>query len=249
MFVIYFKIYIEYNRITYLKEDVDLFKFSVEGELSCKIEGNGKFNAKKGAMVAYIGNFKFDKMLLGPDNGEGVMGSLLGMAKRKLTGENIQLMTVEGSGTIYLAQNAYHVSIFELEPGDCLSVESENLLAFPTDIKYDVRFIGSGVLSQKGLATTILSNTSNTNQQVAVITDGNPIMLEAPCVVDPDAVVAWTSSPNGGGDPRVSTNNFSWKTAIGQTSGESYQFEFNEKNQMVLVQPSERLSGLKIGVD
>ena len=226
-----------------------MFKFNVEEELSCKIEGSGKFYAKKGAMVAFKGNFKFDKMLLGPDNGGGVMGSLLGLAKRKLTGENIELMTVEGSGIIYLARNAYHVAVFELEPGDCLSVESENLLAFPIDLKYDVRFIGSGVLSQKGLATTLLSNTSNLPQQVAVITDGNPLMLEAPCVVDPDAVVAWTSGPNGGGDPSVAMNNFSWKTAIGQTSGESYQFQFNQANQMVLVQPSERLSGLKISVD
>ncbi|KJR45086.1 hypothetical protein UF75_4532 [Desulfosporosinus sp. I2] len=226
-----------------------MFKFNVEEELSCKIEGTGQFIAKKGAMVAFKGNFKFDKMLLGPDNGGRVMGSLLGLAKRKLTGEDIQLMTVEGSGIIYLAKNAYHVSVFELEPGDCLSVESENLLAFPMDLKYDVRFIGSGVLSQKGLATTILSNISNQPQQVAVMTDGNPLMLEAPCVVDPDAVVAWTSGPNGGGDPSVAMNNFSWKTAIGQTSGESYQFQFNQSNQMVLVQPSERLSGLKISMD
>jgi len=226
-----------------------LFKFNVEEELTCKVEGNGKFCAKKGAMVAFKGNFTFDKMLLGPDSGGGVMGSLLGLAKRKLTGENIQLMTVEGSGIIYLAINAYHVSVFELEPGDCLSVESENLLAFPLDLKYDVRFVGSGVLSQKGLATTVLSNHSNQVQQVAVMTDGNPLMLEAPCVVDPDAIVAWTSTPNGGGDPRVAMNNFSWKTAIGQTSGESYQFQFNQANQMVLVQPSERLSGLKISMD
>ena len=226
-----------------------MFKFNVEEELSCKIEGSGKFCAKKGAMIAFKGDFKFDKMLLGPDNGGGVMGSLLGLAKRKLTGENIQLMTVEGSGIIYLAQNAYHVSVFELEPGDCLSVESENLLAFPMDLKYQVRFLGSGVLSQKGLATTLLSNMSNLPQQVAVITDGNPLMLAAPCVVDPDALVAWTSGPNGGGDPSVTTNNFSWKTVIGQTSGESYQFQFHQPDQMVLVQPSERLSGLKISVD
>ena len=226
-----------------------MFKFNVEEELACKVEGNGKFIAKKGAMVAFKGNFKFDKMLLGPDNGGGVMGSLLGMAKRQLTGENIQLMTVEGSGIIYLAKNAYHVSVFELEPGDCLSVESENLLAFPMDLKYDVRFLGSGVLSQKGLATTVLTNHSNQVQQVAVMTDGNPLMLEAPCVVDPDALVAWTSSPNGGGDPRVAVNNFSWKTVIGQSSGESYQFQFDQSNQMVLVQPSERLSGLKVSID
>ncbi|MHB8072776.1 AIM24 family protein [Desulfosporosinus fructosivorans] len=226
-----------------------MFTFNIEDELFCKVEGTGKFCAKKGAMVAYKGDFKFDKMLLGPDNGGGMMGSLLGMAKRKLTGENIQLMTVEGSGSIYFATNAYHISVFSLEPGDCLSIESENLLAFPLELKYDVRFVGSGVLSQKGLATTVLSNLSNQVQQVAVMSDGNPLMLEAPCVVDPDALVAWTSDPNGGGDPRVTTNNFSWKTAIGQTSGESYQFQFNQPNQMVLVQPSERLSGLKISVD
>jgi len=52
-----------------------LFKFNVEEELTCKIEGSGKFYAKKGVMVAYKGNFKFDKMLLGPNNGGGVMGS------------------------------------------------------------------------------------------------------------------------------------------------------------------------------
>jgi len=226
-----------------------LFKFNIEEELCCKVEGNGKFYAKKGAMVAFKGDFRFDKMLLGPNNGGGAMNALVGYAKRKLTGENIELMTVEGSGIIYLARNAYHVSVFELEPGDCLSVESENLLAFPTDLKYDVRFLGSGVLSQKGLATTVLTNISSQAQQVAVMTDGNPLMLEAPCVVDPDAVVAWTSGPNGGGDPIVAMNNFSWKTVIGQTSGESYQFQFSQPNQMVLVQPSERLSGLKISID
>lgn len=231
------------------KENAKLFKFDVEEELCCKAEGSGKFYAKKGAMIAFKGNFTFDKMLLGPNNGGGTMDALLGLVKRQLTGENVQLMTVEGSGIIYLAKNAYHVSVFQLEPGDCLSVESENLLAFPTDLKYDVRFLGCGVLSQKGLATTVLSNTSNQIQQVAVMTDGNPLMLEAPCVVDPDAVVAWTSGPNGGGDPSVAMNNFSWKTAIGQTSGESYQFKFNQPNQMVLIQPSERLSGLKVSVD
>lgn len=41
------------------------------------------------------------------------------------------------------------------------------------------------------------------------MTDGNPLMLESPCVVDPDAVVTWTSTPNGRGDPRVAMNNFS----------------------------------------
>jgi uncharacterized protein (AIM24 family) len=78
-----------------------LFKFNIEEELCCKVEGSGKFYAKKGAMVAFKGNFIFDKMLLGPNNGGSTMDALLGLVKRKLTGENVQLMTVEGSGVIY----------------------------------------------------------------------------------------------------------------------------------------------------
>lgn len=74
-----------------------MFKFHVEGELCCKIEGNGKFIAKKGAMIAFIGNFKFDKMLLGPDNGGGVMNSLLGMAKRNDSYQYVKLKPTSSS--------------------------------------------------------------------------------------------------------------------------------------------------------
>jgi len=63
-----------------------LFKFYVEEELSCKIEGTGKFIAKKGTMVAFKGNFQFDKMLLGPDNGGGVMDRPLIIASILLIG-------------------------------------------------------------------------------------------------------------------------------------------------------------------
>lgn len=220
-----------------------MFHFKVEKELTCIAEGSGKFIAKKGAMIAYKGNFKFDKLIFGPDNGGGIGQTLFGFVKRTLGGEQIPLMTVEGSGSIYLAQDAYHIEIFELDPGESLSVEGENLLAFPQELHYDIRFVGVGVLSQRGLLTTVLTNKTNTVQQVAVITDGNPIFIEGPCVVDPDALVAWT-----GPDPSIKTD-ISWKTFIGQTSGESYQFEFHQPGQVVLVQPSERLSSLNISID
>jgi uncharacterized protein (AIM24 family) len=216
-----------------------MFDFKIEKELTCKVEGSGKFIAKKGAMIAYQGNFKFDKMLLGPDNGGGMLGALVGFAKRSVTGENISLMTVEGSGAIYLAENAYHLTVLELENEE-ICVESENLLAFSAELRYDVRFVGVGVLSQKGLATSYLSGTG----KVVIKTDGNPIILETPCVVDPDAVVSWTGSR----DPHVKTD-VSWKTFVGQTSGESYQLDFNFPGEQVIVQPSERLSSLHIGLD
>ena len=100
--------------------------------------------------------------------------------------------------------------------------------------------IGSGVISQKGLFTTHLANKTGQNQDVAIITDGNTLILEGPCCVDPDALVAWT-----GREPYPKVSKLSWKTFIGQTSGESYHMEFVEPGQIVIIQPSERLSGLK----
>ena len=114
---------------------------------------------------------------------------------------------------------------------DELCIESENLLGFDEQLKYEVRFIGVGAISQKGLATSCLKGTG----RVIIKTQGNPIVLESPCVVDPDAVVCWT----GNRDPRIKTD-VSWKTFLGQSSGESYQFDFDWKGATVIVQPCER---------
>ena len=81
------------------------------------------------------------------------------------------------------------------------------------------------------------------NAEVAITTEGNPLILETPCTVDPDAVVCWTGS-----DPTFKTD-VSWKTLIGQTSGESYSLEFNSYGETVIVQPYERVSGLNIAID
>lgn len=216
-----------------------MFKFDVSNELMCIAKGNGRFYAKKGAMVAFKGKFKFEKLILGPSNGGGIGKALLGYAQRALTGEQMPIMVVEGSGEVYLAQNAYHVDVISIDPGDSISVESENLLAFSEQLEYKVKFIGSGVLSQKGLFTTYLENRTNQVQDIAIITDGNPLVLEGPCCVDPDALVAWT-----GREPYPKVAELSWKTFIGQTSGESYHLEFVESGQIVIIQPSERLSGL-----
>ena len=221
-----------------------MFKFEVCEELSCKATGSGIFYAKKGSMIAFNGQFNFEKLILGPDNGNGMMGALIGYAGRRLTGEQMELMTVNGSGTIYLAENAYHIELIDLEPGESVYVESENLLAFDSGLKYSVTMIGSGVISQKGLFTTMLQNTTGQVQQVAIITDGNPIILQGPCCVDPDAIVAWT-----GREPYPRMAQMSWKNLIGQHSGESYHLEFVEAGQVVIIQPSERLSGLRVSID
>ena len=87
---------------------------------------------------------------------------------------------------------------------------------------------------------------------VAVLSDGNPIVLsnvrsrDTSCV-DPDDVNCWVGS--GPCDPQV-TADVSWKTFIGQASGESYQFEWHGSQAVtVIVQPSERRGGIRVGMD
>ena len=132
-----------------------------------------------------------------------------------------------------------------------LFITSSKVRPFTQDCDYSVRFIGVGVLSQKGLATSTLTARGE-NAYVAVLSDGNPIVLSNvgtnnTISVDPDAVICWVG--NGHCDPNV-TADVSWKTFIGQTSGESYQFEWHAgANVTVIIQPSERSGGIRVGID
>lgn len=213
-------------------------------ELYCKCIGTGMMFAKKGAMVAYEGQFKFSKRLLGTNQGN-IVGQVINHAARKLTGENLEIMEINGSGTVYLADLAQHVTVIDLEgngPWNSLCVESENLLGFTAQCHYGVTPIGVGVISQKGLFTSKLTY-NGPGAKVAITTNGNPLVLtvgDSPIYVDPDAMVCFTGSA-----PGVKAD-VGLKTLIGQTSGESYQLEFKEKGQIVVVQPYERESGLSI---
>ncbi|MBP1309235.1 uncharacterized protein (AIM24 family) [Paenibacillus sp. 1182] len=220
------------------------FEFKTNGELFLKATGNGQFFAKKGSMVAYQGQFKFTKRLLGINEGN-IVGQVVNHLARRVTGENLEIMEVKGDGDVYLSDQETHIAIITLEsdgPWQYVNVESEDLLAFTEQCHYGVTLVGKGVLSQKGLFTSKLSYNGQ-GAQVAIKTKGNPLMLQAPCRVDPDAVVAWTGSAPG---VKLDVN---WKTLVGQTSGESYMYEFNEPGQIVIVQPFERESGVKFGID
>lgn len=234
-----------------------MLKFETINELTLKVTstGNDVLFAKAGAFIAGDNagakNYKFEKVLFGPQNdlGQAVLGHLM----RRVTGENLPLMKVNlyGASVTYYANYGQHVVVYHLGVGETISVESENILAFSQDCDYSVRFIGVGVLSQKGLATSTLT-ARGAEAYVAVLSDGNPIVLSNlhsrnTISVDPDAVICWIG--NGPCDPRVTTD-VSWKTFIGQASGESYQFEWNGSQAVtVLIQPSERHGGIRVGID
>lgn len=157
-------------------------------------------------------------------------------------------VTSRGDNVTYYANEAQHVVVYNLRQGETISVESENILAFTSDCKYSVRFLAQGVVSQKGLATSTLTGVGP-NAQVAVLVDGNPIVLSnvqngSTIEVDPDAVVCWV-----GADPGFKLD-LSWKNLIGQASGESYMYEWaGNKTATVIIQPLERQSGVNIGMD
>ncbi len=234
-----------------------MIKFETVNELTLKVTstGNDVIFAKVGAFIAgeNMGqkNYTFEKVMLGPQGGFGQ--ALWGQVVRRMAGENIPLMKVQfnGEAVTYYANYGQHVVVYQLQQGETISVESENLLAFTQDCDYTVRFVGVGVVSQKGLATTALTG-RGPSAYVAVLSDGNPMVLSnvtSRCTisVDPDAVICWMG--NGNCDPRITTD-VSWRTFIGQTSGESYQFEWNGNDAVtVVIQPSERRGGISLSVD
>ena len=158
---------------------------------------------------------------------------------------------LNGDSITYYANHGQHVIIYHLEQGETISVESENILAFTQDCDYGVKFVGVGIVSQKGLATSTLTGKGK-DAYVAILSDGNPIVVSnvqshETISVDPDAVICWIGVNNC--DPRITTD-VSWRNLIGQHSGESYQFEWNgNDNVTVVIQPSERPSGVKVSVD
>lgn len=235
-----------------------MLKFETVNELTLKITCTGQdvLYTKKGAFIAGDNagpkNYTFEKVMLGPQQnfGQALLGSLV----RRATGENIQLMkvTFNGDSTTYYASYGQHVVVYKLAPNEIISVESENILAFTQECDYNVRFIGVGVLSQKGLATTTLTGRGD-NSYVAIICNGNPIVLSNigtnnTISVDPDTVICWMGGTNYN-DPNIKAD-VNWKTFIGQSSGESYQFEWSAGTAVtVVLQPSERRGGISVSMD
>ena len=230
-----------------------MLKLETLNELTLKVtcDGNGAdvLHTKTGAWVGgenYGGkSFSFSKELLGPQGNP--LQAAMGQIARRFTGENMPLtkVTFGGPSITYYANEAQHVTVINLEQGQTLSVESENLLAFTDNCKYGIRFMAQGVVSQKGLATSTLTG-MGPGAQVAILTDGNPVVLSnmqngSSLFADPDAAVCWTT------DPSIKFD-LSWKNLIGQASGESYLFEFKQPGFVVL-QPNERTSGIDIGMD
>lgn len=190
-----------------------------------KIElSQGSVKALAGSMVAYQGDVQFEH--------QGA-GGLKKFVKQKLTGEGLPLMRASGTGEIFLANQGADVHVIHLE-GESISINGANILAFTDTLVDDIVFMGNAGMLAGGLFNTTLTG----HGQVAIVTDGTPVVLnvaEAPTFVDPDAAVCWSANL----DVQLKTS-IGMKALMGRSSGEEMQLAFGGQG-FVVVQPSENL--------
>jgi uncharacterized protein (AIM24 family) len=198
--------------------------FTLQGPRLLKVElSETSVMARNGSMVAYQGEVRFEHK-------GGGLGRLL---KKAATGEQLRLMQASGTGEVFLANQAMLVHLLRLTD-DSLTVNGANILAFQTDIDWDVTRVKGGTAGMLagGLFNIHLRGTG----LVALVSDGEPVRLdvsEAPTFGDPQAAIAWS----GGVQTSLRTD-VQAKTLIGLGSGESFQLGFSGRG-WVLIQPSE----------
>lgn len=104
-----------------------MLTFETVNELTLKVTctGSDVLFTKAGAFIAGENaggkNYKFEKVLLGPQNNIGQ--ALLGQLARRVTGENLPLMkvTLNGDSVTYYANYGQHVVVYHLEQWGKLS--------------------------------------------------------------------------------------------------------------------------------
>lgn len=186
---------------------------------------------KKGAMVAYTGNIKFER--------EGMFSKGVGnLLKKAVSGEGTTMMKTTGNGRVYAADFEKRVRILYLE-NEAINVNGNDILAHEDSVKSEVKMMKSvaGIMGG-GLFQARLTGTGH----IAITTHGNPMTLIVrpgqPVFTDPNATVAWS----GNLTPTMKTD-ISLKTFIGRGSGESFQMMF-EGDGWVIIQPCEEVYGV-----
>ncbi|MEV0132309.1 AIM24 family protein [Dactylosporangium sp. NPDC050688] len=190
-----------------------------------KAELNGEIMARTGTMVAYQGQVQFQAL------GSGGVGKWL---KSKLTGEGVPLMKVSGRGDVFFADRSSDVHLIDLEPGDAISINGANVLAFDASLQYDIKMVqGVGMLSSAGLFNCVFTGQG----RLAITTKGTPVVLtvDAPTYVDPQAAICWSASLQTG---YHRADQLGIGTLLGRSTGEAFTMSFAGQG-FVVVQPSE----------
>ncbi|MFC7133696.1 MULTISPECIES: AIM24 family protein [Salinibaculum] len=200
--------------------------FQLENSYTLDVAVDGSMMAKVGSMIAYTGDLSFT----GKASAEG---GISGLIKEAASGEGTPVMTVEGDGHVYLADQQKKVQVLELDPGESVTVNGEDILAFESDISYEISSIDSLAGSFAGGLTNVYLEGPG---YVALTTHGDPLVLTPPVSTDPSATVAWSDT-----SPNVQVNK-NLSDMIGQESGERFQMDFTGEDGFVVVQPYEEFA-------
>ncbi|WP_242112203.1 AIM24 family protein [Luteimonas aquatica] len=203
--------------------------FELESPHLLEVRLNGLVWAKAGAMVARKGEVKFTR--------QGLLEQGLGnLLKKAVSGEGMQLMKMEGSGRVYLADGGKKITLLRLA-GEAIFVNGNDVLAIESTVENQITMMRrvAGMLSG-GLFNVRLSG----HGIVAITSHYEPLTLPVsaqtgPVFTDPNATVAWS----GGLTPEIVTD-ISFGTLFGRGSGESIQLRFAGEG-WVVVQPYEEV--------
>jgi uncharacterized protein (AIM24 family) len=210
------------------------FKLINSKVLAVQLAGDHVF-ARRGTMIAYQGQVEFARSFLGN-------GGLQEGAMRAVTNEGLSLMSARGQGEVLYADHGQHVTLVPLS-GETLYVEGDSVLAFDPGLRSGTMFLGNqggvgGMLRGAATGQGLFTSTFAGKGQVAILSEGGCIALEVrgdrPVFADPQAYIGHTGQLTS-----EFVTDVSWKSFIGQTSGESYQLKFTGSGQ-VYIQASER---------
>lgn len=194
-----------------------------------KVELNGEIMARRGSMVAYQGQVRFEAL------GAGGVGKWL---KSKVTGEGVPIMKMIGQGDVFLANEASDIYLIDLEGNDALSINGANVLAFESTLQYDIKFVqGMGMLSSAGLFNCVFTGAG----RIAITTHGTPVVMtvDQPTYADPQSAVCWSASLQTG---YHRADQLGLGTLVGRTTGEAFTMSFAGQG-FVVVQPAETPAG------
>jgi uncharacterized protein (AIM24 family) len=196
-------------------------RFTLQNSSLLKVRlDNDSIQAKLGSMVAYQGDVRFEH--------QG--GGLGRFFKKALTGEGVKLMSANGVGDLFLAQDARKIMVIDLN-NERMTVNGDSILAFEGNVDWDIRRVEGAGRMAGGLFNVVLEGTG----KVAVTSHGEPVLLDTsnPTFADPDSAIAWS-----GGVRTSIRSDVSFKTFMGRGSGETFQIAFEDPG-WVLIQPSE----------
>jgi len=216
-----------------LEKESDQPGLRLQNNKMLKVELNGEIYARRGAMVGYQGQVQFQGI------GAGGVGKWL---KSKLTGEGVPIMKMIGRGDVFLANAAQNIHLIDLEPGDALTINGANVLAFEPTLQFEIRRVqGAGFLSSAGLFNCVFTGAG----RIALTTHGAPVVVtvDQPTYADPQAAVCWSASLQTGFHK---AEQLGLGVLIGRTSGEMFTMSFAGQG-FVVIQPSEMPPGGILG--